>query len=133
MIDLFILLARTIIELIMFAIGASVFSFLNVVIYRLPRKITFTNDKSRCTTCGHELSYKDMIPVLSWIMLKGRCRYCNNKVSPRYMIVETIGGISAVISTLILGITFKALGAFVISGVLTVVLFIAIDKIRGVG
>lgn len=133
MIDVFIFLARTVIELVMFAIGISVFSFLNVVIYRLPRKIKFVNDKSRCTSCGHELSYKDMIPIFSWLLLKGKCRYCGNRISARYSLVETIGGLSAVLSTIFMGISWKALVLFIISGILTVIIFILIDKIKGVG
>ncbi|MBQ1326626.1 MAG: prepilin peptidase [Eubacterium sp.] len=125
--------ARIIIEMIMFAIGASVFSFLNVIIYRLPRKMILVKDRSRCTSCGHQLSFMDMIPIISWVSLKGRCRYCKEKVSFRYTFVECLGGISAVISTLYAGIKLKALGIFIITGILTVAIFIAIDKLRGVG
>ena len=67
-----IIAARVLIEIIFFAIGASIFSFLNVIIYRLPRKMQFTLGKSMCTTCGHELFMKDMIPIISWISLKGK-------------------------------------------------------------
>lgn len=69
-----IIAARTLIEIIFFAIGASIFSFLNVIIYRLPRHKQFTLGRSMCTTCGHELSRKDLIPILSWISLRGKCR-----------------------------------------------------------
>ena len=122
-----IVLARTLIEVIFFAIGASIFSFLNVVIYRLPKHRGFTKGKSMCTSCGHELSYNDMIPIISWISLKGKCRYCGAKVSARYTVVEALGGASAVVSTLLLGINWKAFLAFVVSGVVTVVVLILVD------
>lgn len=126
-----IVLARTLIEVIFFAIGASIFSFLNVVIYRLPRRRGFTKGKSMCTSCGHELSYKDMIPILSWVSLKGKCRYCGAKVSARYTVVEILGGAAAVVATLLLGINWKALLAFALSGIITVAVFILVDIIQG--
>ena len=63
MLEIAIILARTLIELIFFAIGASVFSFLNVVIYRLPRHIQFSLGKSMCTSCGHSLAPNDLALV----------------------------------------------------------------------
>lgn len=125
-----IVLARTLIEIVFFSIGASIFSFLNVIIYRLPKHRGFTRGKSMCTSCGHELSYKDMIPIISWVSLRGKCRYCGAKVSARYTVVEALGGGVAVAATLILGINWKALAAFVICGILTVVVFILVDKMR---
>ena len=124
-----IVLARALIEIIFFAIGASIFSFLNVVIYRLPKHRGFTKGKSMCTTCGHELSYNDMIPIISWVSLKGKCRYCGAKVSARYTVVEALGGAAAVAVTLLLGINWKALLAFIVSGILAVVVFILVDII----
>ncbi len=130
MLEIAIILARTLIELIFFAIGASVFSFLNVVIYRLPRYIQFSLGKSMCTSCGHSLAPNDLIPIISWVSLKGKCRYCGEPISARYTIVESIGGVSAVICTLVLGINVWALVAFLISGVVTVAAYIAYDKAK---
>ena len=124
-----IVAARTLIEIIFFAIGASVFSFLNVIIYRFPRHKTFTLGKSECTSCHHELTYKDMVPIISWLSLKGKCRYCGSPISSRYMLVESIGGISAVCCTMVLGINLWALIAFIASAVIVVILFIVYDKI----
>ena len=124
-----IIAARTLIEIIFFAIGASIFSFLNVVIYRLPRHKQFTQGKSMCTSCGHELTMKDMIPIISWCSLKGKCRYCGAPVSARYTVVETLGGIFAVAWTLVFGIKPMAVGAFLISCVATVTVFIILDNI----
>ena len=125
-----IILSRIFIEIIFFAIGASIFSFLNVIIYRLPRHMQFSLGHSMCTTCGHELSMRDMIPILSWVKLRGKCRYCGAKVSARYTIVETLGGCFAVLWTLVFGIKWPALVAFLASGALTVVIYILYDKMK---
>lgn len=130
MLEIAIIFARTLIELIFFAIGASIFSFLNVVIYRLPRHIQFSLGKSMCTSCGHSLAPNDLIPIISWVSLKGKCRYCGEPISARYTIVESIGGVSAVICTLVLGINVWALVAFLISGVVTVAAYITYDKVK---
>ena len=126
-----IIVARTLIEIIFFAIGASIFSFLNVIIYRLPRGMQFSFGKSMCTTCKHELARKDLIPIISWVRLRGKCRYCGAKISARYTIVEMIGGISAVVCTLFIGINLWALLAFLLSGVVVTALYILYDKLSG--
>lgn len=78
---------------IIFLLGASVGSFLNVLIYRLPKreKIVFT--RSICPICSHQLSFFDLIPVFSFFLLKGRCRYCRGKISFQYPLVEIITGL----------------------------------------
>ena len=126
-----IIVARTLIEIIFFAIGASIFSFLNVVIYRLPRGMQFSLGKSMCTTCKHELVRKDLIPIISWVSLRGKCRYCGARISARYTIVEVLGGISAVVCTLAFGIKPMAAIVFLLSGVLTVAVYIVYDKLMG--
>ena len=128
-----IILSRIFIEIIFFAIGASIFSFLNVIIYRLPRHMQFSLGHSMCTTCGHQLTMRDMIPILSWISLRGKCRYCGAKISARYTIVEMLGGVSAVVCTLCIGINLWALLAFLLSGVIVTALYILYDKLRGNG
>lgn len=128
--EITIILARVLIEIVFFAIGASVFSFLNVVIYRLPRHKQFTLGKSMCTSCGHKLAANDLVPIFSWLSLKGKCRYCGEPISIRYTVVELIGGGSAVACTLILGIKIWALVAFIVSGVLVVAAYIIYDSIK---
>lgn len=114
--DIVILICRIFICAIIFAIGSSVFSFLNVLIYRLPRHISFSGkERSRCTSCGHELASKDLIPVYSWISLKGRCRYCGERISARYTVVELIGGIVALVQVLLYGVRGAWLLPFAIS------------------
>lgn len=72
-----------------FWIGASIGSFLNVVIYRLPRGLSINKPKhSFCTSCKRQLTWIELIPLLSWVFQKGRCKCGDNKVSVRYFIVE---------------------------------------------
>lgn len=82
-----------ILYLIIFILGLIVGSFLNVVIYRLENGEKIVNDRSRCLSCKHTLAWYDLVPVLSFIFLKGKCRYCNNKISWQYPLVEIGTGV----------------------------------------
>ncbi|MDN5346864.1 MAG: leader peptidase (prepilin peptidase) / N-methyltransferase [Clostridia bacterium] len=75
-----------------FLLGLFIGSFLNVVIYRLPRGETVVSGRSRCPACGRVLAWYDLFPVLSYLVLRGRCRYCGAQISPRYLIVELLTG-----------------------------------------
>jgi leader peptidase (prepilin peptidase)/N-methyltransferase len=68
-------------------------SFLNVVIYRLPRGESVAFPASHCTTCGTPIRVVDNLPVLGWLMLRGRARCCKSPISPRYPLVELLGGL----------------------------------------
>jgi len=72
-------------------IGGLIFgSFLNVVVYRVPRKESIVRPASRCPSCGHDLSVVDNIPVFSWLILRRRCRYCRAPISIRYPAAELL-------------------------------------------
>lgn len=68
--------------------GAVFGSFLNVVAFRLPRRESIVKPRSRCTSCGAQIKPYDNIPVLSWLLLRGHCRNCSARISPRYPLVE---------------------------------------------
>ena len=70
--------------------GLAVGSFLNVVIHRLPRGDSLISPRSRCPACGAMIAGYDNVPVLSWIVLKGRCRSCGEPISSRYPLVELL-------------------------------------------
>ncbi len=70
--------------------GLLIGSFLNVVIYRLPRKESIVHPPSACPSCSRQLTARDLVPVLSWVVLRGRCRSCSNKISARYPLIETL-------------------------------------------
>lgn len=76
-----------------FLFGISIGSFLNVCIYRLPVGESLTKKNSHCMTCGAYIKWYDLIPVFSWLFLGGKCRACKSKISPRYIIVESLTGI----------------------------------------
>lgn len=71
-----------------FVFGLVVGSFLNVLIWRIPREESIAFPPSHCPACAQRLSAPDLIPVLSWLALRGRCRYCGERISPRYPVVE---------------------------------------------
>lgn len=74
-------------------VGLLVASFLNVAVYRLPHGETIVRGHSHCMSCGHALGAADLVPVLSYLMLGRRCRYCRAPISSRYMTVELAGGL----------------------------------------
>ena len=76
-----------------FVIGLCFGSFLNVCIYRLPLGISVVTPRSACPKCKHGIALYDNMPVLSWLILRGRCRYCKAKISPRYLIIELLTGL----------------------------------------
>lgn len=77
----------------LFAVGSSIGSFLNVVVYRLPRGQSLVHPPSRCPKCEHRLAWYDNLPVVGWIFLGGKCRYCRQPISARYPIVEGVVGL----------------------------------------
>ncbi len=113
-----------------FLLGCCIFSFLNVVIYRLPKKMDFVTGRSACPFCGHALGAPDMVPVLGWVFLGGKCRYCKAGISVRYPLVELAGGIAAVLCSYHFGINPRAIIAFLFLCVLTVVSFVDMDTME---
>lgn len=80
-------------SIIIFALGAAIGSFINVVVYRLPAGLSLLWPPSRCPKCLNRLKAYDNVPVFGWLWLKGRCRYCQTKIASRYPLVEGITGI----------------------------------------
>jgi leader peptidase (prepilin peptidase)/N-methyltransferase len=78
--------------LFLFALGACVGSFLNVVVWRLPRGESLVSPPSHCPKCNHKLAWYDNVPVFGWLALKGKCRYCKAPISARYPTIEFITG-----------------------------------------
>ena len=73
-----------------FAFGSCIGSFLNVVIYRMPRDKSLVTPPSSCPSCGKHIRFYDNVPLLSWLMLGGKCRYCKTPISIRYFIIELL-------------------------------------------
>lgn len=87
-----LLLVEGLLDFIRFMLGAALFSFMNVVAWRLPRgKNPFTG-RSACPQCGAVLTAADLVPVFSWLFLRGKCRHCAARIPVRYLLVELLGG-----------------------------------------
>jgi leader peptidase (prepilin peptidase)/N-methyltransferase len=84
-------------------VGALIGSFLNVVIHRLPRGESLVRPRSRCPECGATIASYDNVPVLSWLLLRGRCRRCEAPISPRYPLVELLTALAFAAVVLVRG------------------------------
>jgi leader peptidase (prepilin peptidase)/N-methyltransferase len=103
---------QIIIYLYFFVIGIVMGSFFTLATYRIPLKQDILHTRSYCPECNHKLNFFDLIPVLSYIFLRGKCRYCHNKISPRYIIMELLSGILYLFVVMSLKINFLSLSLF---------------------
>ena len=92
-----------------FLYGLALGSFLNVCIYRLPREMSVVRPGSACPACRAPIAWYDNLPVISWLLLRGRCRSCRERISPRYLIVELLTGTLFVACYAVFGWTFSTL------------------------
>ncbi|MDR2649647.1 MAG: prepilin peptidase [Clostridiales bacterium] len=92
-----------IVGVFVFLFGVVFGSFYNVVIYRIPVGMSISKGRSMCASCRHTLRAADLVPILSWLFLRGKCRYCGAKISPRYPIVELLTGCLFLLSYLTQG------------------------------
>ena len=92
--------------IITFVLGTVFGSFINCLAWRVIHHESIVSGRSHCATCDHPLSALDLVPVFSYIILKGRCRYCHENISPRYMITELIMGSTFLVIMLRYGICF---------------------------
>ncbi len=96
--------------LILFAFGLCFGSFLNVIVYRLPQKLSIVKPPSSCPACKTRLGFLDLIPLFGYLLLKGKCRYCSASISFRYPLVEMLTGLLFVAVSYQFG--FSAAGLF---------------------
>jgi leader peptidase (prepilin peptidase) / N-methyltransferase len=97
-------------SVMVFALGASIGSFLNVIVYRLPAGLSILWPPSRCPKCLNQLKAYDNVPVFGWVSLKGRCRYCKSKISVRYPVVEGVTGIIFLLIFLVFQVSTLTIG-----------------------
>lgn len=112
---------------LIFILGTIIGSFLNVCIYRIPAGLSIVKPRSRCGSCERTLSAVDLVPILSWIFLKGKCRSCGAKISARYPLVEALEGALFLLIFMRFGVSFLTLTSWLFAAFLTVVFFIDID------
>lgn len=112
---------------VLFVLGLCLGSFLNVVIHRLPRGASLAWPPSSCPTCGHAIRPFDNVPILSWLLLQGRCRDCQSSISPRYPLVEFGAGVLLVAFAAMLGPRLALLPAAVFALALLAIALIDLD------
>lgn len=130
-------------------LGLLIGSFLNVVIHRLPRimerewlfqcaelkgesatssePLSLARPRSRCPACGHQITALENIPIVSWLVLRGRCSACRAAISPRYPIIEALTGLIFACSAIEFGFSWAVLGAAILAGSLVALTFIDFD------
>jgi leader peptidase (prepilin peptidase)/N-methyltransferase len=110
-----------------FLFGAVVGSFLNVCIGRIPKEESIVRPPSRCPNCRKPIAFYDNIPLISYVLLRARCRSCSERISPRYFIVELLMGLSAVALYYRFGLSYEFFVGFVFVAALIVISFIDLD------
>ena len=116
-----------VIQILIAVLGLTIGSFLNVLIYRLPRKIPFISDRSRCPGCDSQIKWYQNIPLVSYILLLGKCASCKKRISIRYPLVEALTAISYLYFYWQFGLSYEfAVFAFLLT-MLLVIFFICLD------
>ena len=100
----------TVVQIIVFWLGAAIGSFLNVVVYRVPAGLSILWPPSRCPKCFHQLGMGENIPILGWLLLRGKCRHCRTPISPRYPLIEAITAVIFVLVYNHFGLSIQTVG-----------------------
>ncbi len=112
---------ESLIYLLVIIYGLIIGSFLNVLILRIPEKEDFVVERSHCMNCGYQLAWYDMIPVFSYLFLKGKCRKCGQPISKQYPIIEALNAVLYFVVFYVNGITFQSsIYCFVTSALLVI-------------
>ena len=120
---------------IIFIIGSLFGSFYTLAVYRIPKRQDITHTHSYCPNCNHKLGFLDLFPILSYIFLRGRCRYCGEKIRPRYLVLETLSGVLFVVIAYYMGLSLENLSFikvveffFIVLYLTYIILICGIDK-----
>lgn len=104
-----LLLSRIIAGIVVFLYGIVIGSFLNVLIYRIPKKENIVTVRSHCMSCGYELKWYDLVPLFSYLALGGKCRKCKTKLSVQYPLIEGLNGVLYLVVFTRFGISIESL------------------------
>lgn len=110
--------------IIIFIIGSLFGSFYTLAVYRIPKRQDITHTHSYCPNCNHKLGLLDLFPIISYIFLRGKCRYCGEKIRPRYLILELLSGVLFVIIAYFMGLNFENLSFMKVSEFCFTVLYL---------
>lgn len=113
--------------LFLFVLGACFGSFLGVVVYRLPRKLPTGISFSICDRCGSRIRWFDNVPILSYIILRGRCRYCRSRIPVRYLLIELITAFVFLLTYYQFGLAIKTISFLIFFLLLIAISFIDIE------
>lgn len=125
-----VLICEIIMGILVIIAGTCIFSFLNVIIYRVPRQMSFVKYFSICPSCGERLEPKDLVPVFSYLFLNGKCRYCKASIGIRDTLIEVLGGLLALLCVYKYENYGTALTVFAFFCILTVVAFLDIETME---
>lgn len=117
-------------SIFVFILGTIFGSFYNVIIYRLPKKISFVSGTSFCPTCNTRIMPIDLIPVVSYLFLGGKCRHCKASISLRYPLIEVLTGIIFTLSYLRFDFTLQTLLAIILGSLCIIIAMIDIDTME---
>lgn len=109
----------------MFIIGTLLGSFFSLAINRIPSGQNITHKRSYCPKCNHKLGFFDLIPILSYITLKGKCKYCHEKISPKYIILEIFSGVLFLIFAISMDINIYHMSVFRVMPLIFGMIYIA--------
>lgn len=126
---------NTFFYIILFIMGTLFGSFYTLAVYRIPKNIDIIKKHSYCPNCNHKLGFFELIPILSYIFLGGKCKNCKQKIRIRYLILEVIGGISFVVLGYVLNLNVESLNmqniilfSFIVLYLTAIILISGIDK-----
>ena len=114
----------------LFITGSCVGSFANAVVCRIPKGISIAKGRSYCESCQTSLRWYDLIPIISYILLRGKCRYCKKQISFKHLLFECFGGLLFMLSFYCFGLTIETVLMFFIIMVLTVIAIIDYQKMN---
>lgn len=118
---------RAYVYIVSFIFGTVFGSFCNAFAWRIVHGENIAKGRSHCAVCGHELSAKDLIPVISWLSLKGRCRYCGEKISKRYIITELVSGVCFMTIVMANGLSVTAARLLILACILLTASLVDLD------
>lgn len=121
--------------IIIFIIGSLFGSFYTLAVYRIPKRQDITHTHSYCPNCNHKLGFLDLFPIFSYIFLGGKCRYCKEKIRPRYLVLEILSGVLFVIVAYFMNLSFENLSltkvaeySFIVLYLTYIIIICGIDK-----
>lgn len=113
----------TIFYILIFIIGTLFGSFYTLAVYRIPKRQDITHTHSYCPNCNHKLGFLDLIPIFSYVFLRGKCRYCKEKIRPRYLILEILSGLLFVVMAYLMKFNIETINTIKIAEYCFMVLY----------